>query len=110
VGGSGMGSIGDMGKALRQVQKLQADMARVQAELAERTVEANAGGGAVKAVVRGDLRVERIVIAPEAIDPDDPEMLADLVLAAVNEGLRLAQEMMANEMAKLTGGLKIPGL
>lgn len=105
-----MGSIGDMGKALRQVQKLQADMARVQAELAERTVEANAGGGAVKAVVRGDLRVERIVIAPEAIDPDDPEMLADLVLAAVNEGLRLAQEMMANEMAKLTGGLKIPGL
>jgi hypothetical protein len=105
-----MGSIGDMGKALRQVQKLQADMERVQAELAERTVEANAGGGAVKAVVRGDLRVERIVIAPEAIDPDDPEMLADLVLAAVNEGLRLAQEMMASEMAKLTGGLKIPGL
>lgn len=110
MNGSGMGGLGNIGKALKQVQKLQDDMARLQAELAERTVEAGAGGGAVKAVVRGDLRVARLVIAREAIDPDDPEMLADLVAAAVNEGLRMAQEMVAAEMEKLTGGLKIPGL
>ncbi|MGE5577680.1 MAG: YbaB/EbfC family nucleoid-associated protein [Syntrophothermus sp.] len=100
----------NMQKMLKQVQKMQADMARVQEELKDKTVEAAAGGGAVKVVANGHLQISSVTIAPEAVDPEDVEMLQDLVLAAVNEALRKAQEMAAAEMAKITGGMNIPGL
>ncbi|MBS4024642.1 MAG: YbaB/EbfC family nucleoid-associated protein [Clostridia bacterium] len=101
---------GNMNKMMKQVQKMQADMAKMQEELAERTVEATAGGGAVKVVANGKQEVVSIAISPEAVDPDDVEMLQDMILAAVNEALRKAQEMVSGEMGKITGGMKIPGL
>jgi DNA-binding YbaB/EbfC family protein len=102
--------MGNMGNMMKQVQKMQQDMARLQAELEQRTVESSAGGGMVSVVVTGKKELKEIKINPEAVDPDDVEMLEDLVLAAVNEGLRKADDMVASEMAKLTGGLNIPGL
>jgi len=101
---------GNMAKVMKQVQKMQAELLRVQEEVASKTVEATAGGGAVRAVVSGRLELKALQISPEAIDPDDPEMLADLVMAAVNEGLRRAQEMVQKEMARVTGGLSLPGI
>lgn len=95
---------------MKQVQEIQAKMVRLQEELGERTVEAAAGGGAVKVVANGRQEVLSIEILPEAIDPEDVEMLQDLVLTAVNEALRQSREMVAGEMSKLTGGLKIPGM
>lgn len=100
----------NMQKMMKQVQKMQADMARVQEELGEKTVEATAGGGVVKVVANGHQEIQRIHIEPEAVDPDDLEMLEDLVLAAVNEAMRQAKELATNEMAKVTGGLNVPGL
>jgi DNA-binding YbaB/EbfC family protein len=100
----------NMQKMMKQVQKMQADMARVQEELGEKTVEATAGGGVVRVVIDGHQQVKEVHIDPSVVDPDDVEMLQDLVMLAVNEGLRLAQEMVANEMMKVTGGLNIPGL
>ncbi|NLK08754.1 MAG: YbaB/EbfC family nucleoid-associated protein [Firmicutes bacterium] len=100
----------NMQKMMKQVQKMQADMARVQEELGAKTVEATAGGGAVKVVITGHLEIREITIAPEVIDPDDMEMLQDLVMAAVNEAIRTAQEMTTTEMEKVAGGLNIPGL
>ncbi|MEW6541689.1 MAG: YbaB/EbfC family nucleoid-associated protein [Bacillota bacterium] len=97
-------------KMMKQVQEIQAKMVRLQEELGERTVEAAVGGGAVKVVVNGRQEVLSIEILPEAIDPEDVEMLQDLVLTAVNEALRQSREMVAGEMGKLTGGLKIPGM
>jgi len=97
-------------KMMKQVQKIQAEMMRLQEELGERTVEATVGGGAVTAVANGKQEILSIRIQPEAIDPDDVEMLQDLVLTAVNEALRQAREMVAQEMGKLTGGLNIPGV
>lgn len=97
-------------KMMKQVQKLQADMARLQEELGERTVEAAAGGGAVKVTANGKQEIVAVTIQPEAVDPQDVEMLQDLVLAAVNEALRQSREMAAREMGKLTGGLSVPGL
>ena len=85
-------------------------MMELQQELESATVEATAGGGVVKAVVSGKMRVESLEIDPEAASPDDVEMLQDLVLAAVNEGLDMAQEMASSRMSSLTGGMKIPGL
>jgi len=102
--------IGNMNKMMKQVQKMQADMARLQEELGERIVEATAGGGVVRVVASGKQEVKEISIQPEAVDPQDVEMLQDLILAAVNEALRKSQEMVSEEMAKITGGLKIPGL
>jgi DNA-binding YbaB/EbfC family protein len=104
------GGLGNMSQMLKQAQKLQAEMARTQEELQNKTVEASAGGGVVQVVVSGKMEVVELKIKPEAVDPEDVEMLEDLVKAAVNEGLRKAQEMTAAEMGKLTGGLKIPGL
>jgi len=101
---------GNMQKMLKQVQKIQAEMARIQEELAGKTVETTAGGGAVRAVANGQLELVEIKVDPAAIDPEDPELLEDLLLAAVNEALRKAREMVAEEMGKVTGGLKIPGL
>jgi DNA-binding YbaB/EbfC family protein len=89
---------------------MQQDMVAAQEQLKHETVEASAGGGMVKVVVSGDLEVKSITIAPDAIDPDDPELLQDMVLAAVNEGLRSAQELAADKMGGLTGGLDLGGL
>lgn len=95
---------------LRQAQQLQKQMLEVQQELESATVEATAGGGVVKAVVSGKMKVESLTIDPEAVSPDDVEMLQDLVQAAVNEGLDKAQEMASSKMGALTGGMNIPGL
>lgn len=89
---------------------MQADMAKLQEELADRTVEASSGGGVVTVVANGKQEVISIKIKPEVVDPDDVEMLEDLILAATKEALRKAQEMVAQEMNKITGGIKIPGL
>jgi DNA-binding YbaB/EbfC family protein len=100
----------NMNKMLQQVQKMQQDMVAAQEQLKNETVEASAGGGMVKVVVSGDLEVKSMTISADAIDPDDPELLQDMVLAAVNEGLRSAQELAANKMGGLTGGLDLGGL
>jgi len=101
---------GNMNKMMKQVQKMQAQMAKLQEELEERVVEASSGGEAVTVKVNGKQEVLEIKIKPDVVDPDDVEMLEDLVLAAVNEALRTAQEMVASEMGKITGGMNIPGL
>jgi DNA-binding YbaB/EbfC family protein len=95
---------------IQQAQELQARLAKAQKELAEATVEATAGGGAVTVTVTGQQEVKSVKIDPEAINPDDVEMLEDLVLAAVNEAITKSQELAAERMSKVTGGLKIPGL
>jgi len=100
----------NMNKMLQQVQKMQQDMVAAQEQLKNETVEASAGGGMVKVVVSGDLEVKSITISADAIDPDDPELLQDMVLAAVNEGLRSAQELAASKMSGLSGGLDLGGL
>ena len=100
---------GDMQQMLKQVQKMQQDMAAAQEALKHERVEASAGGGMVSVVVTGDLEVKEIRIDPEAIDPEDADMLQDLVLAAVNEALRSAQELAANRLGAATGGLGGPG-
>jgi DNA-binding YbaB/EbfC family protein len=97
-------------RMMQQAQELQARLAKAQKELAEATVEATAGGGAVTVTITGQQEVKSIKIDPEAINPDDVEMLEDLVLAAVNEALTKSQELAAERMSKVTGGLKIPGL
>lgn len=102
--------MGNMGKMMKQVQKMQADMAKMQEELVNKTVEASSGGGMVKVVANGKQEVMSIEINPEAVDPEDVEMLQDMILAAVNEALRQSQEMVAKEMSKITGGMNIPGL
>jgi nucleoid-associated protein EbfC len=95
---------------LQQVQKMQQDMVAAQEQLKHETVEASAGGGMVKVTVSGDLELKAITIDAAAIDPEDPELLQDMVLAAVNEGLRSAQELAANKMGGLTGGMDLGGL
>ncbi len=100
----------NMGNMMKQAQKMQQDMARVQAELAEERVEASVGGGMVKVVMTGEQAVERVMIDPAAVDPDDIGMLEDMVVAAVNEAARQAQELASRKMAAVTGGLNIPGL
>ncbi|NHM26699.1 YbaB/EbfC family nucleoid-associated protein [Desulfofundulus sp. TPOSR] len=102
--------MGNMNKMLKQVQKMQAEMMRLQEELGNRTVEATAGGGAVKAVVNGKQELVALEIKPEAVDPEDVEMLTELVLTAVNSALNQSREMVTREMGKLTGGLNLPGL
>jgi DNA-binding YbaB/EbfC family protein len=99
-----------MGNMMKQAQKLQARMLKLQEELAEKTVEATAGGGMVTVVANGKQQVVSIKIEPEVVDPEDIEMLQDLVSAAVNDALARSQEMVSTEMGKLTGGLNIPGL
>jgi nucleoid-associated protein EbfC len=96
----------NMQQMLKQVQKMQADMAAAQEKLKDEVVEASAGGGMVTVKVTGDLVVKEITIAAEAIDPDDPELLQDMVIAAVNEALRSAQELAASRMSGLAGGLQ----
>lgn len=101
---------GGMGNLMKQAQQMQQKMLKLQEEIATKTLDASVGGGMVTVTVNGKSEVLRIKIEPQVVDPDDVEMLEDLIVAGVNEALRKAQEMMAEEMGKLTGGLKIPGL
>ena len=100
----------NMNSMMKQAQNLQKKMMKTQAELATRTIEASSGGGMVKVVANGAQKIESIVMEKEVVDPEDIEMLQDLVLAAVNDALNKSQEMVSAEMGKLTGGLNIPGL
>jgi len=99
-----------LGGMLKQAQQIQAQLAKMQEEMSQRTIEASSGGGMVNVVVNGKQEVISVKIEPEVVNPDDIHMLQDLVLAAVNEGIRKSQEMVAEEMKRLTGGLSIPGL
>lgn len=101
---------GNMNKMMKQVQKMQTEMAKVQEELEEKTVEATAGGGAVKVIANGKNEILEIVLDPEILDPDDAEMVQDIIMAACNEALREAQEMVTSEMSKVTGKMNIPGM
>jgi DNA-binding YbaB/EbfC family protein len=99
-----------MGNMMKQAQKLQARMLKMQEELAGKTVESAAGGGMIRVVANGRQHIVSIRIEKEVVNPDDVEMLQDLILAAVNDALTRSQEMVASEMSKLTGGMNIPGL
>lgn len=102
---------GNINNLMKQAQKMQKDMEKMQEELQQRTVEASAGGGAVTVVATGKKEIKEITIKPEVVDPDDVEMLQDLILAAVNEAIRKADEMVNSEMGKITGGLGgLPGM
>jgi DNA-binding YbaB/EbfC family protein len=103
----------DVGAMMKQMQQMQAEMTAAQEKLKDEVVEASAGGGMVKAKMSGDLRLLELTIDPEAIDPDDPDLLQDMVLAAVNEAIRSAQELAASKMGGVAGGLGglgLPGL
>ncbi len=100
----------NMGKMLKQAQKMQSDMARVQQELAEKEVEGSAGGGAVTVKVSGENKVLSVTIRPDVLEGGDVEMVQDLVVAATNQALENAAKLAQAEMAKVTGGLNIPGL
>lgn len=99
-----------MNDLVRQAQLMQRKMAKLQEELAERTVEASAGGGMVTVEANGKQDITRIAIDPAVVDPEDVEMLQDLVLAAVNEAIKKSKEMVESEMSQITGGINIPGL
>ena len=99
-----------MGNMMKQAQKLQSKMLKLQEELAEKIVEATSGGGMIKVVANGRQQIVSIQIEEEVVDPDDVEMLQDLILAAINDALAKSQEMVSGEMSKLTGGINIPGM
>ncbi len=102
--------IGGMGNLLKQAQEMQARITKVQEELAQKTVEGSAGGGMVQVTVNGQLNVNTVKIDPTVINAEEKEMLEDLILAAVNDGMRKARDLASNEMSKITGGFKIPGM
>ncbi len=102
------GNMGNMAGMMKKVQKLQADMAKFQEEFKTRSFEISAGGGVIKVTVSGEKRLESIKIDPSAVDPEDIEMLEDLVIAAVNEAMTKVDDTMNQEMNKLTGGLNLP--
>ena len=99
----------NMQNMLKQAQRMQAEMAKVQEELKDERVEASVGGGAVKVVMTGELSMESVSIEPSAVDPDDVAMLQDLIVAATNEAIRQAQELACRKMSAVTGGLGLPG-
>lgn len=101
---------GNMNNILKQAQKLQKQIEDMRVELEQKTVEASSGGGAVSAVVNGKKQLLELSIKKEVVDPDDVEMLQDLILAAVNEAMNKAEQMMNEEMSKVTGGFNLPGL
>jgi len=101
---------GNMQGLMQQAQRMQAEMARVQAELEEQEITASAGGGMINVTVTGKKQLTSVKIDPQAVDPDDVEMLEDMVMAAVNEALRKVDEISSAEMGKLTGGLNLPGM
>ncbi|MFH1033809.1 MAG: YbaB/EbfC family nucleoid-associated protein [Pseudomonadota bacterium] len=102
--------MGGMGNLMKQAQKVQQQVMKMQEELANREVSAQAGGGMVEAFVNGRGEILRLRLEAEVVDPSDPEMLGDLIVAAVGEAQRRAQQMMQEEMGKVTGGLNIPGM
>lgn len=102
------GNMGNMAGMMKKMQKLQGDMAKMQEELKKRTMEVSAGGGAIKVIINGDKQIQSLKIDPAAVDPEDIEMLEDLVAAAVNEAIKKVDDMTAQEMGKLTGGLNLP--
>ena len=103
--GKGMGNMAGM---MKKVQKMQADMKKMQEELKTRTVETSVGGGAVTVVMNGEKIIESLKLNPTAVDPEDVEMLEDLVMAAVNEASKKVDDLLAQEMGKVTGGLNLP--
>ena len=105
----GMGGM-DMNALLKQAQQMQSEMMAAQENLKNEEVEASSGGGMVKVTISGDMVVKDITIDPDAVDPEDAEMLQDMVLAAVNEGIRAAQERAESKMGGITGGLGLPGM
>ncbi len=102
--------IGGMGNLLKQAQEMQARIAKIQEELGQKTVAGSAGGGMVQVTVNGQLNLTAVKIDPTVINVNEREMLEDLILAAVNDGMRKARDMVSKEMSKVTGGFKIPGL
>jgi DNA-binding YbaB/EbfC family protein len=102
--------IGGMGNLLKQAQEMQARLAKVQEELAHKTVDGSAGGGMVQVTVNGQLALTSVKVDSTVVNPEEKEMLEDLVMAAVNDGMRKARDMVSTEMSKITGGFKIPGL
>ena len=102
--------IGGMGNLLKQAQEMQSRMAKIQEELAQKTVDGSAGGGMVRVTVNGQLALTAIKIDPTVINSEEKEMLEDLIMAAINDGMRKARDMASSEMSNITGGLKIPGL
>ena len=109
-GAGGAGGAGNMQKQIQQMQQMQRKMEEMQADLETKEVEATAGGGAVSITVNGKKEIVKVNIKPEVVDPDDVEMLQDLIMVAANEALRQIEEMSQNEMGKLTGGISIPGI
>lgn len=108
--GSGMNTNKNMNNVIKQAQKMQEEMEKVQAELEDKTVEATSGGGAVTVQVNGKKEIVSLKIQPEAVDPEDVETLEDLITVAVNDAVKQADDMMAEGMSAVTGGLNIPGL
>ena len=102
------GNAGNMAGMMKKIQKMQADMAKLQEELKQRTLEVTAGGGAIKVVISGDKEIRSLKIAPEAVDTDDIEMLEDMLITAFNEAVNKVDEMTATEMGKVTGGINLP--
>jgi DNA-binding YbaB/EbfC family protein len=100
----------NMMKMLKQAAAMQKNMEKMQGELAERTVDFSAGGGMVTVTAKGDISIQRIIIDPKVVDPDDVEMLEDLVLAGVDGALKAAQDMVSTEMGKITQGMNLPGM
>ncbi|MGM0651405.1 MAG: YbaB/EbfC family nucleoid-associated protein [Bacillota bacterium] len=99
---------GGMSKMMKQLQKAQAEMSRLQEDLAQRTVDSSSGGGAVRVTANGQKQLVSLQIDPEAIDPDNREMLEDMIIAAVNEAFNRVDEMVSSEMQKVTGGMNLP--
>ena len=108
--GSGMNTNKNKNSVIKQAQKMQEEMERVQGELEEKTVETSSGGGAVNVVVNGKKELVSIKIQPDAVDPEDVETLEDLIMVAINDAIKQADDMMAEGMSAVTGGLNIPGL
>jgi len=106
----GMNKGASQAEQMRQFQEMQKQMSEMQAELEEKEVETTAGGGAVKVKINGKNELVSLEISPDVLDPDDVEMLQDLIIVAVNEGIRQIEELSQGEMSRLTGGLAIPGL
>ena len=106
----GMGMPGNMNNLMKQAQKMQKQMMEKQEELQARTLEMTSGGGAVKVVISGKKEIQELKINPDVVDPDDVEMLQDMIMAAVNEAMRTADTDAANNMSRLTGGMNLGGL
>lgn len=104
------GGMGNMQAMMKKVQKMQSDMVKMQEELKGRTVETSVGGGAVTVTVNGKKELVSIKIAPTAVDPEDVEMLEDMIITAINDGMKQIDEMTEKEMSKVTGGMKLPGM